>query len=158
MSCRGELDVFTDPVASPTGFPFKVLRLEGSLSEATNYQQRQRRCDLGFLRQVYKKADGEIGWRCSSERIESYVGKGGDAADTVGRKCLCNGLLANVGLPQVRDGEPERPLVTCGDDIQATLKRLTSDRSAASYSASDVIRYLLKTARSEKLVASTEQN
>jgi nitronate monooxygenase len=150
MSRRGELDVFTDPVASPTGFPFKVLHLEGTLSEPTNYQQRQRGCDLGFLRQVYKKPDGEVGWRCPAERVESYVGKGGKAEDAMGRKCLCNGLLANVGLQQVRDGEPERPLVTCGDDVKATLMQLSSHGNASSYSAADVVRYLLKEVGSEK--------
>ncbi|HEY5040009.1 MAG TPA: nitronate monooxygenase, partial [bacterium] len=34
---RGRVEVFTDPVASPTGFPFKVVRLEGTLSEAKEY-------------------------------------------------------------------------------------------------------------------------
>ena len=30
---EGDLSVFTDPVASPTGFPFKVLELKGTLSD-----------------------------------------------------------------------------------------------------------------------------
>lgn len=36
----GDLSVFTDPVASPTGFPFKVLELEDSLSEKAKYDSR----------------------------------------------------------------------------------------------------------------------
>jgi nitronate monooxygenase len=143
ISRHGDLDVFTDPVASPTGFPFKVLRLRETLSDPTDYQRRQRRCDLGFLRQLYKRADGEIGGRCPAEQIETYTRKGGNVDDTFGRKCLCNGLLANVGLSQVRDGKQEPPLITCGDDVQATLAQLTSDEDSGSYSADDVIRYLL---------------
>ncbi len=34
---EGELSVFTDPVASPTGFPFKVLELKGTLSDKDRY-------------------------------------------------------------------------------------------------------------------------
>ena len=40
--------VFTDPLASPTGFPFKVLGLEGTLSEPAVYARRERLCDLGL--------------------------------------------------------------------------------------------------------------
>jgi len=157
MSQDGDMDVFTDPVASPTGFPFKVLRLDGTNSEAETYQLRQRRCDLGFLRQLYRKADGEIGQRCPAERIETYVEKGGNECHAVGRKCLCNCLLANVELAQVRGSEPERPLITCGDDIQATLARLTTDQNALSFSAADVIRFLLKEVDSKMLVVSTDE-
>ena len=157
MSCRGELDVFTDPVASPTGFPFKVLRLKETLSDSRCYLQRQRRCDLGFLRQAYKKPDGGLGWRCPADRMESYLRAGGKADDAVGRKCLCNGLLANVGLPQVRDGELERPLLTCGDDVQSILPRLIS-AGKLSYAAADVVQYLLKEVKPAKLAATIERN
>lgn len=140
---RGELDVFTDPVASPTGFPFKVLRLSGTMSELAQYETRQRICDLGFLRQAFRKPDGTVGWRCPGEPVATYVRKGGDAEDTCGRKCLCNGLLANVDLGQRRPrGESELPLVTCGDDVQSILQFLKSPE-AASYSAADVVAHLL---------------
>src|SRR5690606_21684150 len=49
----GEADVFTDPLASPTGFPFKVLELEGTLSDEKAYESRERICDLGYLRTLY---------------------------------------------------------------------------------------------------------
>lgn len=142
--CRdGEPDVVTDPVASPTGFPFKVLQLEGSLSDEVVYDERTRVCDLGFLRQGYRTPKGTIGWRCPGEAVSSYLRKGGDLDDTCGRKCLCNALLANVGLGQRRrDGQHERPLVTCGDDLQHIVQFLgTSD--ATSYSAADVVEFLL---------------
>lgn len=139
---RGEAEVFTDPKASPTGFPFKVIPLEGTVSEDNEYQGRPRICDLGYLRHPYKKEDGAVGFRCPSEPIEDYVKKGGDPADTEGRKCLCNGLLSNIGLPQLqKSGHLEKPLVTAGDDVKFVARFLNSGNP--SYSAEDVIRNLL---------------
>jgi nitronate monooxygenase len=143
MSRAGKVDVFTDPVASPTGFPFKVLQLDESLSNASVHSKRERICNLGFLRQAYRRSDGTIGWRCPGERLESYLQKGGDLADTIGRKCICNALIANVGMPQVRaDGSQEPPLVTCGDEVSAIARFAASDE-AEIYSARDVIAHLL---------------
>ncbi len=143
MCKDGATEVLTDPAASPTGFPFKVLQLEGSISQCSHYQQRERVCDLGFLRQAYRKPDATIGWRCPGERIASYLHKGGNADDTVGRKCVCNGLLANVGLGQRRrDQQHERPLVTCGNEVSQVHDFLNTP-DAGSYSASDVITRLL---------------
>ena len=143
MSRDGVTDVFTDPVASPTGFPFKLLKLEGSASEASMYQQRERVCDLGYLRHGYKKPDGTIGWRCPSERVQSYVDKGGKAEDTIGRKCVCNGLTANIGLAQFRKGTgAENALVTCGNEVQ-DIARFLPDPGATSYSAKQVIDHLM---------------
>jgi nitronate monooxygenase len=111
--------VFTDPSASPTGFPFKILSLDGSLSETDAYQQRNRKCDLGYLRQLYEKTDGKIGYRCSAEPEAAFLAKGGNSEDLLGKKCLCNALLSNIGLAQVRkNGYVENILVTSGDGIQ----------------------------------------
>lgn len=141
------LDVLTDPVASPTGFPFKVLQLEGTLSEASVYEQRQRICDLGFLRQGYRRPDGTLGWRCPGEPVAAYLRKGGDHAETRGRKCICNALIANVGLGQVRPGgRCEPPLFTCGNDVNSVARFLPSP-DAASYSAADVVEHLLSAVR-----------
>ena len=50
--------------------------------------------------------------------MENYVAKGGKIEDTVGRKCLCNALMANIGHAQARkDGTVEPALVTVGDDL-----------------------------------------
>jgi nitronate monooxygenase len=134
--------VFTDPVASPTGFPFKVAELEGTLSDADVYNERERICDLGYLRETYRKVDGSLGYRCPAEPVEDYVKKGGDAAVTVGRKCLCNGLIANVGMPQIRkDGSEEPPIVTAGDMVTGLRSFLPAGRD--SYTAGDVIDRLL---------------
>jgi nitronate monooxygenase len=143
MSRDGELDVFTDPVASPTGFPFKVLEFKGSLSESDVYHERQRQCDLGYLRQAYQRPDGSLGWRCPAELVDVFVRKGGRAEECAGRKCICNALLANVGLGQVRScGEREKPLITCGDDVKSIHRYLSHD-DATGYSARDVVRRLM---------------
>ena len=142
MARADQLDVFTDPVASPAGFPFKVLRLDGSLSDSAICDTRQRRCDLGYLRQAYRKQDGSIGWRCPAENVTAYVRKGGRAEETRGRQCLCNALLANVGFAQSRrQGERERPLVTSGDEVKQISRFLNGD--AATYSARHVVQHLL---------------
>lgn len=138
----GRAEVFTDPLASPTGFPFKVVSLEGTASESEVYESRERICDLGFLRQIVRTDEGEIIYRCPAEPVEDWIRKGGDPADAVGRKCLCNGLVANIGYPQVRrDGTVERPLLTAGDDIRS-LERFLSE-GATEYSAKDVVEILL---------------
>jgi NAD(P)H-dependent flavin oxidoreductase YrpB (nitropropane dioxygenase family) len=118
----GTIDVRTDPLASPTGFPFKVAQVDGTLSDARVYEARQRLCDLSYLRTPYETPDGDIGYRCRGEPVHMYVRKGGDRADTVGRACLCNALTADVGLGQVRrDGYAEPPLVTLGSDLASAV-------------------------------------
>lgn len=138
----GRADVRTDAAASPTGFPFKVAQLAGTLADPALYDARPRICDLGYLREIYKRADGTLGYRCPAEPIDDYVKKGGDIAEVRGRKCLCNGLMANIGLGQARaSGYHEQPLITAGDDLPKLTRLLRAD--ARSYSARDVIEYLL---------------
>lgn len=136
----GGLDVFTDPRASPTGFPFKVVDVDGSVGREDIYEDRDRICDLGYLRSAYRRPDGRIGYRCPAEPVDQYLAKGGTQEDTVGRKCLCNGLVATVGHGQLRGtGGSEPPLVTSGDGL-ADLRNVLDGRS--TYSAGDVLRYL----------------
>ena len=138
----GNAHVFTDAQASPTGFPFKVADLEGSLSDEAIYQQRRRICDIGFLRQPYRKPDSSVGYRCASEPVAAYVAKGGREEDTVGRKCLCNALAANIGIPQrLSDGSHEKCLITMGDDLLDIARFCASGQ--LDYSAADVIRIML---------------
>src|SRR5208283_687488 len=138
----GEARVFTDPLASPTGFPFKVAQLEGTCSDAQVFADRPRICDLSFLREPYRTAEGGIGYRCASEPVTLFVSKGGKVEDTVGRKCVCNGLMANIGYQQVRNGRREEyGLITAGDDLVAIARFLQPGRT--EYSAADVISQLL---------------
>ncbi|MDT5223659.1 MAG: hypothetical protein QOG19_1066, partial [Mycobacterium sp.] len=60
----GTLQVRTDALASPTGFPFKVTTLHGTLSQASVYAERPRLCDLGYLRVPYERKAGGVGYRC----------------------------------------------------------------------------------------------
>jgi len=134
--------VFTDPLASPTGFPFKVAQVEGTASAFPIYQERKRVCDLGYLREPYAVSEGNIGYRCAAEPVANFVAKGGKVEDTVGRKCLCNALMANVGHAQKRkDGTEELPLVTVGDDLNSIAQFLPPGQD--SYSAADVVASLM---------------
>jgi NAD(P)H-dependent flavin oxidoreductase YrpB (nitropropane dioxygenase family) len=142
MIKAGRAKVFTDPLASPTGFPFKVVEIPGTISEESVYEERRRVCDLGYLREVYEDENGNHGYRCASEPVADYVRKGGKIEDTVGRKCLCNALMADVGLGQSRKSRgTELPLVTSGDDLAAILPLLGSADN--SYGAADVVQFLL---------------
>jgi len=135
---EGTADVVTNAVASPTGFPFKVAAVADSLSDAGVLAARPRICDLGYLRDAYRADDGTLGFRCPSEPVNVYVSKGGDREDTTGRACICNALLATVGMPQMRAGKLEEPpIVTMGDDLAGVRRFLAP--GATDYTAADVI-------------------
>ena len=149
QAVSGTGDVFTDPLASPTGFPFKVAQLQGSYSDPEVAEARSRVCDLGYLREAYAVPDGTIGYRCAAEPVANYLSKGGKIEETVGRKCLCNALMANIGLAQIRkDGSLEPPLVTVGDDLNTVAQFLAPGRQ--TYSAADVVDSLLSLSASSE--------
>jgi NAD(P)H-dependent flavin oxidoreductase YrpB (nitropropane dioxygenase family) len=138
---EGTLTVRNDPRASPTNFPFKIASIEGTLSEPATYAARPRICDLGFLRTPVEREDGRLAYRCASEPEHMYVKKGGDAADTVGRMCLCNALLADVGLGKVRkNGYVEQPALTLGQDLTGA-ERL-AETHPNGWTAAEAIRWL----------------
>jgi nitronate monooxygenase len=134
----GTLKVFTDFRASPTGYPFKIVDVPGSTTDESF--QRERVCDLGYLRQLYWTDAGTIGYRCPGEAVNNYLIKGGKIEDTVGRQCLCNGLSATIGLGQIREAGPDRPMVTAGEDF-SFVPALVRD-PIKGYSVSDVLNYL----------------
>lgn len=136
---RGKMEVFTDPRCSPTGFPFKVLQLPGTLSSKDVYEGRSRRgCDLCYLRQLYRRDDGTVGYRCPAEPVDQYLKKGGELSDTEGRMCVCNALISAAGMGQrYADGFEEPPLVTSGDDVNA-IRTLINPKTG-TYSARDVL-------------------
>ncbi len=132
--------VRTSVRASSTGYPFKVAEVEGTLSDPDVYEQRQRRCDLGYLREAYAKSDGSVGYRCPSEPVDVFVAKGGVQEDSIERTCLCNALMATAGLGQIRRrGIDEPPIVTSGDSLNDIAPLLIG---RDEYAASDVIAYL----------------
>jgi len=140
----GTLDVRSDWRASPTGFPFRVIQLEGTVSDPEVAAARKAVCDLGALRTPYKKANGEIDYRCPAEPLAMYTRKGGRAANAEGRKCLCNALLAAADLPQQRpDGSTEPAIVTSGDDFRAVHALASNGSGGGPYPARKVVEHLL---------------
>ena len=132
----GTLEVITDFKASPTGYPFKRVEVEANAG-----RDACRACDLGYLRHVYAKDDGTLGYRCPAGPRKPYLSKGGTGEEAEGKHCLCNGLLATIGMGQIRRGTKVQPLVTWGEDMRF-LDPILGD-SKSSYTASDVIEYLL---------------
>lgn len=134
---RGTVRVRTDGRASPTGFPFKVVTWDRDPAAAA---PRERVCDLGYLRNAYRRGDGTLGHRCASEPEDQFVAKGGASAETPDRRCLCNGLFSTIGLGQRReDGAVEPPLVTSGDDV-VRLREFLHGRT--HYTAEEAVRFL----------------
>ena len=139
---NGNLRVRTDHLASPTGFPFKVVELPGTVGEQSTYEARPRLCDLGYLRSSHIDDAGKVTYRCAAEPDKPFLKKGGEEAELKGRICLCNGLVAAIGLGQERpDGYKEAPLLTLGSttaDVEGMLKEFPN-----GWSAVDVINRLM---------------
>ena len=82
-----------------------------------------------------------MGW-LPGEPEDHYVAKGGDLAETHGRKCVCNGLLSTIGLGQVQpDGYREPALLTAGDEVKELARFFPHEKE--TYTAADVIGHLL---------------
>lgn len=113
------MKVMTDASASPTGFPFKVIQNQQTLSNDLLYKERTRICDLGYLRTMFQRENGGIGYRCPAEPLDNYEFKKGAVDQAQGSKCLCNALMADIGLGQLRpDGRTEISLLTFGSDLE----------------------------------------
>jgi NAD(P)H-dependent flavin oxidoreductase YrpB (nitropropane dioxygenase family) len=153
-----DLAVVTEPLMSPTGFPFKVVQLTGSLSEEAVRSSRERVacCDLGHLvtpvetkRRVTRPDGGieevvDVQTLCPAEPVEAFTRKGGVMMRRKGTICLCNGLMSTAGYPGIRGGYVEPPVVTAGDasvkdvrDLQVQVRRLT-------YSVAEAITRVLR--------------
>lgn len=135
-----DIDVYTDPLASPTGYPFKVAMLDGTMSSPEVYAQRERICDLGYLREAVELhrtgRDGTekvtVAYRCASEPIDDFLEKGGSIEQTIGRKCICNGLLATIAMGQSRGDTTEPPIVTIGDAVNENVRAIDGPINAGS--------------------------
>lgn len=147
---QGQLQVRTDPRASPTSFPFKVAQLADTASQEQVYLARPRLCDLSYLRTPFEKPDGSVAYRCASEPIHKYLNKGGTLEETQGRKCLCNGLMANIGLEQHRkDGYVEARLVTLGQDLSGAPELLALHEQG--WTAGQALQWLVQQVDPERL-------
>ncbi|MBK9714208.1 MAG: nitronate monooxygenase [Kouleothrix sp.] len=137
-------------VFSPTGFAFKVVQLKSTLAEQEVFESRRRVCDIGLLQQIGLSTPSEAGTRtifqrCAAAPVEGYVNKRGLKRNTEDRRCLCNGLLACVGLGQVKVQHGERmeepAIVTLGDHLGG-IRRL-SRQGQTHYWAKDVVADIL---------------
>jgi NAD(P)H-dependent flavin oxidoreductase YrpB (nitropropane dioxygenase family) len=143
QALAGALTVRNEPAVSPAGFPFKVAGLPGTLGDGEVYAARPRLCDLGYLRVPYQRAGGRVGYRCPAEPVDVYVRKGGTPEEASGRRCLCNGLLAAIGLAQrTAAGTAEPPLLTLGQDL-GFLPALVA-AVGPGFGAADVVAFLLQ--------------
>ena len=135
-------EIHTDMKASPTTFPIKIVNILNSASEKDVFDDRLRLCDLGYLRIPVRSAGGSIAYRCPGEPTDVFIKKGGTAEEARESKCLCNGLMANIGLAQHRlSGYVEPRLVTLGSDTQGISAMIS--KHGMSWSAAKVIDYLL---------------
>lgn len=127
-------EVVTDHVLSPTGYPFKVVPLKGTLSDAEVYNARKRICNRAYLVsstwEMLPDGTRRERYICPAMPPAQYQRLGGDPADLEGRICLCNALLATAGYQS--DDEP--PLVTLGESGAATGRH---------YSAREVVEDIL---------------
>ncbi len=141
-----ETELVKTTLFSPTGFPFKVVQVEGSLSDDEVFAARNRTCDIGLLQQVGMSQPDANGTRtmfqrCSAAPIDTYVSRRGLERNTEDRRCLCNGLLSCAGLGQVRRSElefvEEPAIITLGNHLGG-IKRM-SRNGQTPYHAQDII-------------------
>lgn len=137
-------------LVSPTGFAFKVVQLTDTLADEEIFAQRRRVCDIGLLQQVGLSVASECGertlfQRCAAGPVDGYLSKRGLARNTEERRCLCNGLLACVGLGQIKEHNgkhsDEPAIITLGDQLDG-IRRL-SRNGQAHYWARDVVTDIL---------------
>jgi NAD(P)H-dependent flavin oxidoreductase YrpB (nitropropane dioxygenase family) len=135
---------------SPTGFPFKVVQLDETLANEAVFSSRRRVCDIGLLQQRGLTKPTENGarrlfQRCPAAPVDDFVSKRGLPLNSENRRCLCNGLLACVGLGQVgiQNGTlmEEPAIVTLGNHLDG-IRRL-SRNGQTPYWARDVVADIL---------------
>lgn len=105
---NGGVEVLTCYQDSPTGYPIHRASLTGTLSDPVVYGARKRMCEHGYLCQCHSytdKADKDVSMLiCPAMPLSQYSGLCPDktpeqcAADCEGKICLCEGLLATVGV------------------------------------------------------------
>lgn len=133
----GHGELRTEFGVSPTGYPFKVLPLAGSVGDPAVQQERHRICNKGYLMHaelVEKNGAEELVYRCPAMPARQFEKLGGDPSETEGRICLCNSLLATAGF----DADKEAPLITLG---------VSGTRITERHSAQEIIEEILGPSR-----------
>ena len=128
-------------LASSDRSPIRLIKDLGSTEGGL--EVRERICDVGWFRKAYQRPDGTVGYRCPGEPVELFGEKGGDAGESALHPCLCNGLLASLGLGQAGSAENTGPvLVPVGEDLDQLKRFIRSGR--AEYTAAEAIGILLE--------------
>lgn len=117
---NGTLTVRSDRSVSPTGFPFQLAEIPGTMAMDEVFAERGRVCDLSVLSSPYMRADGSIGYRCLGDN--ETVGEEKFARSEIMRRrigttgCLCNGLFAAADMGQMNPsrGREEKSYITLG--------------------------------------------
>jgi len=142
-----DADLVRTTLFSTTGYPFKVAQLKGTLAEEPVYESRTRICDLGFLQQRgFSKPDSagnrEVFQRCPAGPLADFTRKRGLPFNADRKRCLCNGLLAAVGLGQISPSSGAEPaIVTLGKNLDGV--RSLFRHGQVTYWACDVVNDLL---------------
>jgi len=122
---RGRTRIITNYRSSPTGYPLKEIRLSGTLARKSVLNKRRRSCKYGQLRQGNEK--DTVKRSCPAMPSAMYRRLNPDKtlaqcrADCRGKVCLCEALLAAVGM--LRSAAP--PLVTMGESGRLVMKEET---------------------------------
>ena len=135
---------------SPTGFPLKaVVSVPGTVAEAEVNEYRmttpgRAACDLGYLATPFwDSARGRVDYICPAEPRKTFKDKGGSRLRAPDAICLCNALMATVGLAQIRHGEPEPSLITLGRNVEPVREVQLANRSI-EFTAAQVIEQILR--------------
>jgi NAD(P)H-dependent flavin oxidoreductase YrpB (nitropropane dioxygenase family) len=116
----------TETALSPTGYPFKVVPLPGTVALSEVRAARKRICNKGYLMSgaTRPRPDGstELVYRCPAMPVSQFVKLGGDPDEAADRVCLCNALFSTVGF----DSEREPALVTLGRSGTQRMERATA--------------------------------
>ncbi|MCB1190084.1 MAG: nitronate monooxygenase [Leptospiraceae bacterium] len=147
---KDDISIVRTTMYSPTGFSFKVALLEGTLADKEVYENRNRTCDIGLLHQFGLSKPDEskmrkMFQRCPAAPVNGFIKNRGIERNTEEKRCLCNGLLAAVGLPQVAkdvngNAMDEPSIVSLGENLQGI--RELSRNGQIHYSCADVIDYI----------------
>jgi len=62
--------------------------MPGTVSEEADYNERRRVCDLGYLRHLFKKDDGSVGYRCPAESPAAAVAEAASLSSALASRKL----------------------------------------------------------------------
>lgn len=135
-SFDGSTVVVTSANASPSGFPFKMAQIDGTVSDPDVYEATKRACVYGYLVTPFLNSEGEIDVRCPAEPIDIFVEKGGEIEKTEGVRCLCVGLVSAVD-----HGRADEPaIVTFGKEHGFARKLMRTPND--TFSAETIVRFI----------------